>query len=239
MTVQKVVGRDLIKPNFSLPSGDGSGQMTIRASRAQLHSVPGSGKLTLELYNGTFNAPGLHGEFPNEKLEREIDINPQSAGAETPPQNLSLSEIPASTAKQRELLARLEDRHIARAGFQMFSGDFNNLAGNGWADEEKHLEHQRFRLYRMQTEPPRRWSNGFSCLCFALVGSAMAIRRKNSDVLTSFAFCFFPILIAYYPLMAFGADRAKARAITPYAVWMGDVILAVWGMWLLRRVMRY
>ena len=91
----------------------------------------------------------------------------------------------------------------------------------------------------MQTEPPRRWANGFSCLCFALVGSTMAIRRKNSDALTSFFLCFLPILVVYYPFLFFGADRAKAGAINPNAVWLANIVLVVWGLWLLRRVIRY
>jgi lipopolysaccharide export system permease protein len=91
----------------------------------------------------------------------------------------------------------------------------------------------------MQTEPPRRWANGFSCICFALLGSAMAIRRRNADALTSFFLCFLPILLAYYPVFIWGVDRAKAGAITPYAVWCANVMLAAWGVWLLRRVVRY
>ena len=121
----------------------------------------------------------------------------------------------------------------------MLTGDFDGLAGGDWQNDTKDLQHQKFRLYRMQTEPPRRWANGFSCLCFALVGTAMAIRRRNADALTSFFLCFVPILMVYYPLLAFGVDRAKAGAITPYAVWLANVILVVWGLWLLRRVMRY
>jgi len=91
----------------------------------------------------------------------------------------------------------------------------------------------------MQTEPPRRWANGFSCLCFALVGATMAIRMRNSDVLTSFFLCFGPILLVYYPLLITGTDRAKAGAINPYCVWLANVALVAWGLWLLRRVIRY
>jgi lipopolysaccharide export system permease protein len=91
----------------------------------------------------------------------------------------------------------------------------------------------------MQTELPRRWANGFSCLCFALVGSGMAIRRKNADMLTSFFLCFLPILLIYYPFLFFGVDRAKAGAINPNAVWLGNIVLVAWGLWLLRRVIRY
>jgi len=88
-------------------------------------------------------------------------------------------------------------------------------------------------------EPHRRWSAGFSCLCFAWVGAPMAIRRRNRDFLTSFFLCFVPILIVYYPLLAYGVDGAKNGTVPAYTVWAGNLLLMLWGAWLLRRVIRY
>ncbi len=91
----------------------------------------------------------------------------------------------------------------------------------------------------MRTESPRRWANGFSCLVFAMVGVPIAILRRYSDTWASFFVCFLPILIIYYPLMAFAVDRAKVGALPPMIVWLGNIVLASWGLWLLRRVYRY
>ena len=43
-----------------------------------------------------------------------------------------------------------------------------------------------------------------------MVGMPLAIRLKTADVATTFWFCFVPILAFYYPLMAYGVDRARA-----------------------------
>ena len=67
----------------------------------------------------------------------------------------------------------------------------------------------------------------------------MAIWLRNRDFLTSFFLCFLPILVVYYPLMIYGVDGAKGGTIPPYAVWAGNVILLVWGAYLLRKVLRY
>jgi lipopolysaccharide export system permease protein len=67
----------------------------------------------------------------------------------------------------------------------------------------------------------------------------MAIRMRNADMLTSFFLCFLPILLVYYPLLMYGLDRAKAGEINPYVVWLANAILLLWGLWLLRRVLRY
>jgi lipopolysaccharide export system permease protein len=235
--VQKVEGRRLLGAHFSLQ--EESGPVTIRAKSAELASNPGSGVLTVKLYSGTIDAPGHHFEFPDREIEHDIVINPQAGRPDDSPAHMALREIPERTIRQKDLLDQIEQRMIAQAGFQMMTGDFDRLMTTAWTEDARQLQSERFRLYKMQTEPPRRWANGFSCLCFALVGAGMAIRMKNSDALTSFFLCFGPILLVYYPLLAFGLDRAKSGSINPYAVWLANAALAAWGLWLLRRVIRY
>lgn len=238
VTVKDVVGRTLIKPMFAFPSPDGEGSITVHAESAELRSNPGSGRLTIKLYNITSDAPGQHFALPDQPLEHDIEINPSSL-SEVSPARLSLSQFADATIRQRTRIAALEETMTAKSGFQMFTGDFESLSTANWSGDVDKLQNFRWQLYRMQTEPPRRWANGFSCLCFAMVGTTMAIRRRNADVLTSFFLCFMPILLIYYPLLMFGIDRAKAGAINPYCVWLGNVALVGWGLWLLRRVMRY
>jgi lipopolysaccharide export system permease protein len=72
-----------------------------------------------------------------------------------------------------------------------------------------------------------------------MVGSAMAIRLRNSNALSSFFVCFLPILVVYYPLLILGVNQGKGGSLPPAAVWMGNVVLVIWALWLLRRVMRY
>jgi lipopolysaccharide export system permease protein len=238
VTVQRVVGRQLMSPIFTLPSSEGGDPIYIRAETAELRSNPGSGMLTIVLFNGSADGPDFHAEFPNQRFERNIEIQPNTNPTSSPA-HLALREIPSELANQREMIEKTERRMVATAAFQMLTGNFDGLIGPAWHDTAAALKQQRTRQFRMQTEPPRRWANGFSCLCFTLVGITMAIRRKNSDALTSFFLCFLPILVVYYPFLFFGADRAKAGAINPNAVWLANVVLILWGLWLLRRVIRY
>lgn len=239
VTVKDVVGRQLIEPRFRLPLGDDGGLVDISAKTAEFKSVPGSGKLTLLLFHTIIEGgEGMYVEYPDEYIEREIEIK-SGRGKDPSPAHLALREIPAAVERQHEIIDQLGERMVAQAGTQILMGDFDRVSPDHWRAEAKNLQFQKFQLYRMYTEPPRRWANGFSCLCFALVGTAMAIRMRNADVLTSFALCFFPILIVYYPLLAFGLDRAKAGEIHHYAVWLANLILVVWGVYLMRRVVRY
>jgi lipopolysaccharide export system permease protein len=43
----------------------------------------------------------------------------------------------------------------------------------------------------------------------------------------------------YYPLLAVSVDQAKDGVLPPYAVWAGNIMLSLVGVWLLRRVNRY
>ena len=119
------------------------------------------------------------------------------------------------------------------------AGEFDRLTGTEWDRRAAESANMEKLLCRLRLEPYRRWSAGFSCLCFVWVGAPMAVWRRNRDFLTSFFLCFLPILIVYYPLLAYGIDGAKNGTIPPVAVWTGNVLLLVWGTWLLRKVMRY
>ena len=86
---------------------------------------------------------------------------------------------------------------------------------------------------------PLFWRAFGNTLYFVVVGVPLAIRLRTADVATSFWFCFFPILAFYYPLMAYGVDRAKVGAVPPYMVLLGNAACLAIGAWLLRRVFRY
>ena len=67
----------------------------------------------------------------------------------------------------------------------------------------------------------------------------MAIRLRNAQPLTSFFLCFAPILFVYYPALVYTVDAAKGGRFPAFTVWAGNVILLVWGAYLLRKVRRY
>jgi lipopolysaccharide export system permease protein len=66
----------------------------------------------------------------------------------------------------------------------------------------------------------------------------MAIRMRNADFLTSFFLCFLPILRVYYPVFMAGVSQAKSGELPPIAVWGGNLLITLWGIWLLRGVIR-
>jgi lipopolysaccharide export system permease protein len=155
------------------------------------------------------------------------------------PANLPLWRIPEETAKQRQAIEQHREHLAAAAAEQLLAGEFERLSGADWARRTAQGQVMQTRLCELRLEPFRRWSAGFSCLCFVWVGAPMAVWLRNRDFLTSFFLCFAPILIVYYPLLAYGINGAKNGTIPPISVWAGNLLLAAWGAWVLRKVLRY
>lgn len=242
ISVMKVDGRRLINPTIVFQPSEDKPVVTMTADYGQLETNTEENTLTVLLHNGSIKVGNdLKLQVPGE-MRREIPL-PDATNAKTldvgGPSQLPMWRIDSEIEKQVVKLDKMRGQLAARAGYQALVGDFDELLSERWWEEHSLLREEQSRLFRLHTEPHRRWANSLSCLCFVLVGAPLAIRLRNSDFLTSFFLCFLPILLVYYPLLAWGADRAKSGAVPPYAVWLGDAILVVVGAWIMRKVLRY
>ena len=241
INVKRVEGRRLIRPTLTLLGKGNTPTTTIDAEEAELRSDRAEGVLKIFLRNGTVDMGGrISAQFPGWE-EKEIPLSDasRSQAAGRMPSQLPLRLIPEEITQTQARIEQCEQEMAAQAAYQMLCGDFNDLAGSQWQACAAAVMDHWGRLYRLAMEPPRRWSAGFSCLCFVLVGAPMAIRLRNRDFLTSFFLCFLPILVVYYPLLAYSVDAAKNGSIPPSTVWIGNVLLVIWGVLLLRKVVRY
>jgi len=240
INVEAVCGKRLINPTFAFQARGDSPAVTIRAQEAELHSNPGSGVLTITCRNGTVDSGGTTYTF-TDSFSRDISLDEATLKGNSmqSPSHMSLRVLPEQAAQQRVAIQAREQELAARAAYLTLAGDFNGLTSQAWNNDARGLQDMWNNLYRLQTEPPRRWANGFSCLCFTLVGASMAMRRKNGDALASFFLCFLPILLVYYPFLITGVSRAKSGALPPYSVWAANAIFLIWGAWLMRKVIRY
>jgi lipopolysaccharide export system permease protein len=114
------------------------------------------------------------------------------------------------------------------------------------ADLPKHLDQLKERrkyiqleTYALDTEMYMRPALSFGCLCFIMVACPVGIWFSRSDYLSSFITCFLPIVFIYYPLMLCGTNLAKEGKFHPaLAVWAADLVMAVAGVVLFRRLLR-
>ncbi|MBN2295609.1 MAG: LptF/LptG family permease [Pirellulales bacterium] len=241
INVKDVEDRTLIRPIICIEGHGSSPTVTITALEAELRSDREKGLLIITLENSTIEMDGgFCVDYPG-TMERVMPLDDASrAGSlSRAPSKMRFIELSSEITKQKSLVAEMENKMAVRATNQMLGGDFDELIGRAWNTQDKALSEAYRRLHRLRAEPWRRLADGFCCLCFAWIGAPMAIRRRNNDFLTSFFLCFAPILLVYYPLLALSLDGAKNGVLPGCSVWLSNLMLVVWGTWLLRRVIRY
>jgi lipopolysaccharide export system permease protein len=239
VNVQAVAGHQLIQPIIQLGSSDGRAPSIIKADAAELHADVATNAMTIRLFNPEAEISGWTITHPGEFVQSfALDEFTGRTGNRTP-SYYALSEIGPATEKQVGVIAAMEQEMAADAGAALAWGRLDALGKTRWDKRERELSSSTQWLHRLRTEPNRRWSNGFSCLGFVLIGAPMAIRRRHGEFWGSFFICFLPILLIYYPMLAVLPSWAKDGVIPPQAIWLGDIVLAVVGCWLMRRVVRF
>lgn len=239
--VEAVDGRKLIQPTISFQNPHSNRTITVTAAEAEMHTDLVKNVLTIRCRDGVADADGGVSFRFRDTIEREISLEQlrKREDLSRVPSHLSMRTLPSARKAQLDEIRRHSQEMAGRAAEDLMLGEYRELRAYKWHELNERLGAGYYNLHRLETEMPRRWANGFSCLCFAMIGVPMAIQLRNSDVLKSFFLCFLPILIVYYPLTMFGLDRAKDGSLPPYFVWLGNLLLALWGAWLLRRVLRY
>jgi len=239
INVKRVEGNRLIKPTFTFKEDDESPSITITADEATIESDPKAETLTIRFKNARIDVAGRGAVVWPGIYEHVISLSEasrrrESSNASTTP----MRDIPSEIDRRQKEILRLRQDLAAQAAFHLMTGDLRGLTGSEAESIEKKLDKTANKISRLRLEPHRRWANGLSCLCFVAVGVPVAIRRRNADFLSSFFVCFLPILLFYYPFLAYSVDRAKAGAVAPYTVWLGNVLLLAVGALLIRSVQR-
>lgn len=241
IVVQGVQDKTLIMPELNMVGDDGE-VAKVTADTAEISADAAAGVISITLSNIHLRI-GPVDYYTTSKEQETIVFDLEEGARKTSsrlrPSEMPLSAIPVELAAARKQLDATERRIAVETAFEMLRGDFEAFAGPAWDRTQWSLNNLRRQIALMRTEPPRRWANGFSCLFFVMIGTPVAVRLKNSEYLTSFFVVFLPILLCYYPLLAFGVDQSKSGALPPSAVWLANLATAAAGAWQLRKVMRY
>jgi lipopolysaccharide export system permease protein len=240
INVQGIDGRKLIRPTFTFqPRSLEEPGFTVTAETAELRADLAADTLTVIFQDAEWESGRSGGRVPYFEHELPLSEATRKASDGGSPSNMPMNEIPVDIERQERNIARWNQEMAAQAAFQMISGDFLALNETAWQPLAARVREAENRIARLHMEPHRRWANGFSCLCFVMVGAPLAVVLRNSDFLKTFFICFAPILLIYYPLLVFSLDRAKSGGVPPASVWLGNVILVACGGWLMRRLVRY
>jgi lipopolysaccharide export system permease protein len=240
INVKGVEGRRLIRPTLSFTQGGAGGApATVSAAEAEITTDADASELIVTFHDGTLHMGDMKAVFPDTIVRKvPLDAVSRKGLSSTSPSEIAMADFPEARAEEVKRLDQLEQLAAGQQALAILSGHLEQTTPAFVAGYDAQAAHHTNRLTRIVMEPWRRWANGFSCLCFVLVGAPMAIRMRNADFLTSFFLCFLPILVVYYPIFMMGVSRVKAGAFPPPAVWAGNVLITLWGLWLLRSVIR-
>jgi lipopolysaccharide export system permease protein len=246
ITVRRVRPEDrmLIDPTIVINGRGPNQKITICAAKAKLETDLKDKTVTIKCWDSTIDYQGQGGvgiSYPG-MIEQTVPISDPTRD-EFHRDWVAMHEIPDRLAQLRIKVGELEQQRTAVLEKIQSSPpptaekakEIQQIDGN----LQDRLKEQWSKIHRLQTEPYRRLSNGFTCLCFVLIGAPVAMLWRHTDILTNFFVCFLPILAVYYPLLMIGEDLSTSGKLWPISFWMGNVTLIIPGIFLLKWVVKH
>ncbi|MFV0443907.1 MAG: LptF/LptG family permease [Planctomycetaceae bacterium] len=235
VTVQDVRGRELIRPVIRYRKGSGPSR-TLQAESAGFHLDLANQEAVLTVKNGILESPGqvtiyIYGERTETIAWRRSTEGPKA-------RHMPIQVIEQEMAASRAESESLSERDAVLVAMALTTGDVQTL-GVGRKEGIQELHEARSNVVRLTTEIHTRFALACSCFFFTFLGGPFAILKAKSQFLTSFLYCFVPIITGYYPLVLTMMVQSKRGKVDPWwALWLGNTILAVAAVGVLRRVMR-
>jgi lipopolysaccharide export system permease protein len=240
IAVQRVDEKNLINPIITIYQRGASPRITLRAAKAVLETDLKAKTLNFKCWDGSLDYPGQGGlgfYFPGMKEQAVEIVDP--GRDEFHRDWVAMHEIPDKLAQLKGIIYDLLQQRAAVLDNAQPNAAPTDDVSKKLAGLDINLKDRWHQLHRLQTEPYRRLSNGFTCLCFALIGAPVSMLWRHADVLTNFFVCFLPILAIYYPLLMIGEDLSTSGTLWPISFWIGNVTLFVPGIFLIKWVVRH
>lgn len=242
ITVAGVEGRELIRPYITQVSKRRTGEKTdrvtiLRAETASIQLQPRHRRVIVRVKNYYITLPGRQ----SVRYTGEMQISfPWDGEARKPKARyLAVSQIDDEMQTASQDMTDTRDRLLVESAMALTLGDFDALATPSPAGNLK-LKQRTAWFLKLHTEKHSRYALACSCFFFALLGGPFAIWQGKSQFLTSFLFCFGPIVGVYYPLVLGMMTQSKQGNIDPLiGMWLGNLVLGIAAMFVLRRVVRY
>jgi len=239
ISVQDVDGLDLYGLVVEVHASGSEQPFYLTAKRARLEVNIEKNTLVITTEEGLVQGDSLKVQIDQDEIELPLEDVSRKKDKSLSPSNLPLRLISYELEKQEKDVHSQRQQLAVNAAMQSLGGDVLAMSDKNWTYAREKLDASEYRKHRLYAEPWRRWANGFSCLCFVLVGAPLAIHLQKADFWTIFAACFLPILIVYYPLLMLGVGYAKTGEMPPYSVWLGNVALLVAGGYLIQKIKRH
>lgn len=238
ITVTGVRDRTLIEPVIRYtPRGSNGKSITVQASEARLTFDLPKQVAWLELRGAQSN---LAGEKQTLYLERDrypFPLPKRSRALRG--SNMSVRELQEEMARADEDRRKAQKAQAVEAAFALATGNIERLSEPEFARYENRIVAGKDSKLRLNSDLHNRFAMAVSCLFFVLLGSPFAIVMARKQLLTSFLFCFLPILTVYYPITMMTQNLSKIGTLDPsWAVWSANGVMGLAAAYFMRRVMQ-
>ncbi len=241
ITVAGVEGRELIRPHIEIgkrQAGEKPDRMTtLRAESASIQLQPRFRKVIIRLKNAYVTLPDH--QSLRYTTEKQFSFPWEGEARKAKARYLAVSQIDDEMRTVSRDMEEARDLQLVESAMALTLADFDTLA-NPTLPGSFTLKTRTAWYHKLNTEKHSRYALACSCFFFALVGGPFAIWQGKNQFLTSFLFCFGPIVGIYYPLVLGMMTQGKQGNIHPLiGMWLGNIILGIAAMFVLRRVVRY
>lgn len=237
ITVEAVRNRELINPTFRYRREDHR-QVTVNADRAKISFDLEKKEVLVRLTNPRGSIPGRDSGFAMDEKELAFPMDEEISKRNA--RHLTIDDIYSrmNDFKSRTVVSQLQ--RDQEAAMLLLTGDFQQLASEQIRDYDSFEKLADHRNRRFHTEIHSRYAMAGSCLFFTFLGGPFAILQARRQFITSFILCFLPILLVYYPVTFLMVNLGKSGTVNPaWAMWIPNVVLAVTGVFVLRKVVKH
>lgn len=236
ITVTGVRDRTLIEPVIRYVPRGGKA-ITVQASEARLSFDLPRQVAWLELRGAQSNLPDQqtvyvkHDRYPFPLPKRSQTLRGS---------NLSIHDIQTEMDRAADDKRNAQQAQAVEAALSLATGDFDRLREPDFLKYDQRIATGIDSRLRLNSDLHNRFAMAVSCLFFVLLGSPFSIVMARKQVLTSFLFCFLPILTVYYPINMMTQNLSKIGTLDPsWAVWSANGVMGLAAAYFLRRVVHH
>lgn len=231
--VTDVKDRTLVMPTICYTTKGGQ-TVTIQAQRARIEFDLARQQVTLHLVEGYLAMPGKAQTW-FEEIRRAFPL--PSGRQRLKARSLRLQDVQEAIADAEQSAIDARQKQSLEAAFAMVTGNLAQLGVGGMQPHQYEQILATKQVLQMRTELNNRFAMSSSCFFFVLVGGPFAIFLGKNQFLTSFLFCFIPILVVYYPVSMMTQNMSKTGTLDPtWAVWCANCLMLAAAVYFLRRV---
>ena len=237
ITVTGVRDRTLIEPIIRY-APKGGNAVTLTAKEARLSFDLPRDQVWLELHGAASSLPGQQNSLylGYDRIAFPLPSRSQRLRG----RDLSIDDIQRELPKLASGRQRFQQLQAMEAAFALTAGNFDRFDEPEFQSYQHDVVNSDSLVWRLRTEQHYRFAMAVSCFFFVLLGSPFAILMARNQFLTSFLFCFVPILVVYYPISMMSLNLSKTGAVDPaWAVWSANGLLGLIASGFLWRVLRH